>query len=192
MIRLSRFRALCLGAALPLIGTAHALRAQSLSAQTGVSTGPAHVISLNPFLPILGYFQGEYERAVQDNLSIAVAGSYVRFDDYYTNVDLKARLYPMEKGLQGVGLAAGVGYGVVRRRNDYYCDPTITCNDPGRSESAPTFAVEAHYQWLLGGRKSTALAVGGGVKRYFISERDAAGIERILPTLRLTIGYAFR
>lgn len=193
LTRIHRLRALCLGAALPLIAAAPTLGAQTLSAQAGSVTGPAHVISLNPFLPILGYFQGEYERRVQDNLSIAVAGSYVRFDDYYTNVDLKARLYPQEKGLRGVGLAAGVGYGAVRRRNDYYCDPTyMTCADPGRTESAPTFAVEAHYQWLLGGRQATALAVGGGVKRYFISERDASGIERILPTLRLTIGYAFR
>lgn len=187
MSRFARIAALCLGAALPVVASA-----QSLSAQTGGATGPAHVISINPFLPILGYFQGEYEQRVQDNMSIALAGSYVRFDDYYTNVDLKARLYPQEKGLRGVGLAAGVGYGAIRRRNDYYCDPTITCNPPKRTPSAPTFAVEAHYQWLLGGRQATALAVGGGVKRYFISERDASGIERILPTLRLTIGYAFR
>jgi hypothetical protein len=187
MLRFAPIAALCLGAALPVVGTA-----QSPSAQTGGAAGPAHVISLNPFLPILGYFQGEYERRVQDNLSIALAGSYVRFDDYYTNVDLKARLYPQEKGVQGVGLAAGVGYGVIRRRNDYYCDPIIACDAPRRTESAPTFAVEAHYQWLLGGHQATALAVGGGVKRYFISERDARGIERILPTLRLTIGYAFR
>lgn len=183
--------ALCAGAA-PLVSP---LAAQTLSAQTGAAVaGARQIISINPFLPILGYFQGEYEQRLQDNVAIAIAGSYMRFDDYYTNVDAKVRLYPQERGLHGVGVAAGLGYGIVRRRNDYYCDPTqFSCGElPKRTVSAPTFSVEAHYQWLLGARRATAVAVGGGVKRYFIGDRDANGIERILPTMRLTIGYAFR
>ncbi|MCA0377666.1 MAG: hypothetical protein LCH84_18685 [Gemmatimonadetes bacterium] len=191
-------RARTIALAVALVGAAGVLTpvgAQTLGAQTGNAPSEARqVISINPFLPILGYFQGEYERRLDDNVAFAIAGSYMRFDDYYTNVDAKVRLYPQERGLHGVGVAAGLGYGIVRRRNTYYCDPIeFSCEDTQkRTVSAPTFSVEAHYQWLLGARRATAVAVGGGVKRYFIGDRDANGIERILPTMRLTIGYAFR
>jgi hypothetical protein len=157
---------------------------------------PRQVIAVNPFLPLFGYFQGEYERRVRENVSVALAGSYVRFDDYFTNVDAKLRLYPQDTALEGLGLAAGLGVGAVRRRGSYtVCDPLgENCREAGdgTTESAPTFSIEAQYQWLLGRSRATAITVGGGAKRYFLSEEKARGIERVLPTLRLTIGYAFR
>ena len=55
--------------------------------------------------------------------------------------------------------------------------------------------MEAQYQWLLGKSRSTAVAVGGGLKRYYIDDTDANGYDyyqEYTPTLRLTIGYAFR
>lgn len=175
----------------------------SLSAQFAVreqagdvASTPRQVIAVNPFLPLFGYFQGEYERRVRENVSVALAGSYVRFDDYYTNVDAKLRLYPQDRALEGLGLAAGLGVGAVRRRGNYQvCDALgINCVEAGdgTTESAPTFSVEAQYQWLLGRSRATAVTVGGGAKRYFLSEEKAQGIERVLPTMRLTIGYAFR
>ena len=41
-------------------------------------------------------------------------------------------------------------------------------------------------------KRSTAITMGGGVKRYFVSDANDYGIQRILPTVRLTVGYAFR
>jgi hypothetical protein len=164
----------------------------SLRDQTRVTSGPSHIIAINPFLPLLGFFQGEYEHRLKPNVSFALAGSYVRFDDYYTNVDAKLRLYPQECALHGFGMAAGLGYGAVRRR-DPICDIITgeTCQRDRTTESAPTFSVEGQYQWLLGSTESTAVTVGGGVKRYFISDERSGGILRVLPTMRLTIGYAF-
>ena len=53
---------------------------------------------------------------------------------------------------------------------------------------------QAQCQWLLGKGPSTASAVGGGMKRYYFDENDTAGrgVWRLLPTGRLTIGWAFR
>jgi hypothetical protein len=45
---------------------------------------------------------------------------------------------------------------------------------------------------LLGTNRATAVTMGGGVKRYFVSDANDGGINRIMPTLRLTVGYAFR
>lgn len=173
-----------------------ALEAQgSLAEQTQPLARPKQVISINPFLPIVGRFQGEYERVLGDNVSLAVSAAHVRLDDDYTSVDVKVRLYGQERAPQGLGLAAGLGLGTVTRRGTYtQCDDAQqACTEVGDGEtnSAPTFSVEGQYQWLLGGRRATTVAIGGGVKRYFLSDDEAREIWRVVPTLRLTVGYAF-
>jgi hypothetical protein len=180
-----------------------ALRAQSsrvLPRDEGSPRTPTRVISVNPFLPLLGYFQGEYEHRVAGNASIGISGAHMKMGDLYTSLDVKLRLYPQERVLQKLGISAGLGYGRVRTENPGYCDDplrpdgtlygTPSC-DQKRSLSAPTFAVEAQYQWLLGTNRATAVAIGGGVKRFFLEERETGTVNRVVPTLRLTIGYAF-
>ena len=172
------------------------LAAQSLRQQTSDARtdSPKHVISTNPFLPLSGYFQGEYERRLNPNASFALSASYVDWsDDKRTNFDAKVRLYPQEHALEGLGLGASLGYASIRRdayqdcsRLDAAC-PTVA----KRTVTSPTFAVEGQYQWLLGSHRATAVTAGFGVKRYFVTEDDSRGIDRVLPTGRLTIGYAF-
>lgn len=175
--------------------SATTLTAQTLREQTsGPSTRtPTRVISVNPFLPLFGYFQAEFEHRVAKNASIGISGAHMKLDDLYTSVDFKLRLYPQERVLENLGIAAGLGYGRVKRDDDIFCDPTllIQCEDGKASASAPTFAVEAQYQWLLGASRSTAVTIGGGAKRFFIADEKSTGLERVVPTLRLTIGYAF-
>jgi len=185
--------ALLLGAMLH--AAAPAARAQSLSEQTRAATPSTHILAVNPFLPLFGYFQGEYERRLQDNLSLAVAGSYVRYDEYYTNLDVKLRLYPQDRALDGFGIAAGLGVGSAEPDDVIYdCAVVPECVERApRRVTAPTFSVEAQYQWLLGRTRRTALSIGGGAKRYFFSDDDLQGrIERVLPSARFTIGYVFR
>ena len=176
-----------------------ALRAQSSRVSSRDEDSPrmpTQAISVNPFLPLFGFFQGEYEHRVADNASIGISGAHMKLDDLYTSLDVKLRLYPQERVLEKLGLSAGLGYGRVRTENPGYCDdplgpPDTPSCDQKRSLSAPTFSVEAQYQWLLGTNRATAVAIGGGVKRFFLEERETSGVNRVVPTLRLTIGYAF-
>ncbi len=170
------------------------LREQTASPR---AASPTRIIAINPFMPLAGYFQGEFEQKLQDNLSLAVSASSAKFDNQkYLNADVKLRLYPQGQGLEGLGLAAGIGLGNARRRDQLLpCEPSTSCTpqiDPDRYITRPSFSVESHYQWLFGRSRVTAVTVGGGLKRYFISDEDARGIGRIVPTGRLTIGWAFR
>ena len=172
------------------------LAAQSLRQQTNGNRvdGPTRVISTNPFLPLFGFFQGEYEHRVNANASFALAGSYVDWsDDNRTNIDAKLRLYPDEHALEGLGLGASIGFASIRRdgyQDCGYLDASCT-TVAKKTYSSPTFAVEGQYQWLLGTHRATAVTAGFGVKRYFVNKGDSRGIDRVLPTGRLTIGYAF-
>ena len=172
------------------------LEAQSLRQQTNGNRagGPTQIISTNPFLPLFGYFQGEYERRLSANASFALSGSYVDWDDdNRTNIDAKLRLYPQERALEGLGLGASLGFASIQRSGYQDClflDSSCT-SVPKKSYTSPTFAVEGQYQWLLGAHRATAVTAGFGVKRYFVTKGESRGIDRVLPTGRLTIGYAF-
>lgn len=175
---------LSLAAALPL----------AAQAQT---TKPNRVISINPFLPLAGLFQGEFEQRLRDNVAVAFSVSSVDLDDRYTNADVKLRLYPQERGLQGFAAAAGLGYGRIKNDDvDFSCPAIVgaVCEPPRASASGATFSVEMHYQWLLGKSSHTALTFGGGAKRYYVDEKSGQfdTFQRFVPTLRLTIGYAFK
>jgi hypothetical protein len=178
--------------------------AQSLAQQTrrlsAPGDGPTRVISVNPFLPLFGYFSGEFEQRIAPNVSVAVGASHTKFDDTKrSNVDLKARLYPTERGLQGLGVAASLGYAHIKDDTEVFCAPTDIvdplCASTNKAFNTGSFAIEASYQWLLGPSRKTAITVGGGAKRYFGSdsnyENSTSSIERVVPTLRLSIGYAF-
>jgi hypothetical protein len=94
-----------------------ALRAQSSRVSSRDEDSPrmpTQVISVNPFLPLFGFFQGEYEHRLADNASIGISGAHMKLDDLYTSLDVKLRLYPQERVLEKLGLSAGLGYGRVR------------------------------------------------------------------------------
>jgi hypothetical protein len=169
-------------------------RAQSLRDQTQPAAslaGPTRVLSTNPFLPLFGYFSGEYEQRVKPNVALALSGSHIEFDERYTHLDAKIRLYPNDRALQGFNMATSLGMAWIRRDNQS-CD-FFECQTPTkRTISTPTFAIEGAYQWLLGSSKSTVVTAGFGAKRYLGgSQADFRGISRVLPTGRLSIGYGF-
>jgi len=169
--------------------------AMSTTAQAQAS--PTRIIAINPFLPLVASFQAEFEKKLQDNLSVAVSASHIALrgddSDRFTNADVKLRLYPAERGLEGFGIAAGAGVG--HQSAVTYLD-CLAANEPCRDTRAtrigPTFSVEMQYQWLLGKNQHTAISAGGGAKRYFISNTASGSFNEFMPTLRLTVGYAFR
>lgn len=186
------------------VTSAGSASAQSLAQQTrqmgAPNDGPTHVISVNPFLPLFGYFSGEFEQRIAPNVSVAVGASHTKFDDTKrSNLDIKARLYPTERGLQGLGIAASLGYAHIKDDTEIFCSPVDNldplCQTTHTAFNTGSFAIEASYQWLLGPSRKTAITVGGGAKRYFGSDSNyqngVSSIERVVPTLRLSIGYAF-
>lgn len=185
--------------ALCLLGTAAGTaQAQSTGSDSRTDTGaltPSRFISTNPFLPLFGYFSAEYEQRVKSNVAFAISASHVKFDEKYTNVDAKLRLYPNDKALEGFSIASSVGIAWIERDGQYVCDFTaggICATDNGRNFSTPSFAIEIGYQWLLGRSKSTAVTAGFGAKRYLTGTReDYLGVNRVVPTGRISIGYGF-
>lgn len=167
---------------------------QTLAQQTRQSAptdgGPTRIISANPFLPLLGYFAAELEQRLSNASSIALSGSHIEPDNArYTNVDLKGRLYPTEQGLHGFNMAASLGFARIRQTEDFEC-AAEPCPAP-KAFSTGSFAVELGYQWMLGPSKVTVISVGAGAKRYLGSDDKFASINRVMPTLRLNVGYAF-
>lgn len=197
-LRSARVLAPLLVALATLAARTNTVEAQgSLREQTReVAGGPRqHIVAVNPFLPLAGYFQGEYERRVRNNLSLAVGASYVPWNRDILNADVKLRLYPQDRALEGLGIAAGLGVGRMQQDDEYGACAPIDCVPPifkGKMITAPAFSIEGQYQWLLGASRSTAVSVGGGLKRYFIADQDTRGLVRVVPTGRLTIGWAFR
>ena len=174
------------------------LAAQSLRQQTGRdrADAPTQIISTNPFLPFWGNVQGEYERRLNARVSVAMAGSLMKFRDNQVDkvIDAKLRFYPRQRALEGLGIAVSVGLGFIRRDLSYYaCAPLpgVDCEFPKGNLTAPTFATEVGYQWLLGPGQRIAMTTSGGVKRYVASVVDMAGDSRTRPMGRLSIGYAF-
>ncbi len=158
---------------------------------------PTRALSINPFLLLWGNVQAEFEQRINVRSAFAVSGSSMRFgsDLRYNNLDAKLRFYPAEGALEGLGVAAAVGVGQLRRDLTYYtCAGTgiePACSLGKSSVTVPTFSMEATYQWLLGQKRATAVAVGFGAKRYFASRDDFRSEWRTWPTGRLTIGRAF-
>ena len=186
--------ALIAGLSLPAALPAQSLASQTARLQPPSASGPAHIVSTNPLLPLFGNFAAEYEQRVRDNVAFAVSGSHYSFDeDRFTHLDAKVRLYPNDRALEGFGMAASLGVAWLRQEDDsYFCD-AFDCGPRDISKfSTPTFAIELGYQWLLGRSKSTAVTVGVGAKRYLtVSDEDLNGMSRVLPTGRLSIGYGF-
>lgn len=182
---------LALTFALSRSASAQSLRDQTMEPSS--ANGPSRVISANPFLPLFGYFSAEYEQRVKDNVAFALSGSHIKFDDRYTNLDAKIRLYPNDKALEGFGMASSLGMAWIRREGRYEDCTDFGCVPlPRKTFTTPSFAIELSYQWMLGRSKSTAITAGFGAKRYLGGSRaDFDGIARVLPTGRLSIGYGF-
>jgi len=183
--------ALAAGGAAALPGTAAAQEAKGSAPAVPL---PGRILSVNPFTPLWGWFQGEYESQINKSLTFAVAGSYVEWGgDPTLNLDAKVRWYGQERAPQGLGMAASLGVGRIDRDPSINCDyapviPNCTTRERG-TLTAPAFAVEGQYQWLLGSKRNTAVAVGFGAKRYLVGDGEMDSPVR--PTGRITIGYAF-
>ncbi|MBM3780901.1 MAG: DUF3575 domain-containing protein [Acidobacteria bacterium] len=141
------------------------------------AAGPTQSINGNPFGLLLGWFNAEYERKVNDSVAVVVGGSYWDADgdkEAYINGDVMVRYFPQQRALRGFYVGTKVG---------------LT-----RTESARTrfgIGVDAGYQWTLGPDGRFFLATGFGLKRLF-GATDQWYAPDVVPTFRIVnVGIAF-
>ena len=176
-----KFLRLSLVAALAL-AMSNVASAQSVDAdRAGIQR--RNLISSNPIGLLFEWYQGEYERALSDAFSVAVAGaSFNLSDDDVASVDVIGRYYPSGRALRGFSLGATVGYSGIT-------EDVCTQFSCGEEEySAFTVGIRGDYVWILGREQHLAVAAGVGAKRLLSDRID--GIEG-LPVGRLSIGYAW-
>jgi hypothetical protein len=142
-------------------------------------------LSFNPLGIPFGYFAGEYEARATDAFTIGGSLSYYDIsDDQYFSAEVKARLYPAERALQGlsVGLAGGI------TRLDGTCSGASVTDC---SETGPSISVIVDYNWLLGRTNRFFLGTGVGAKRIFGIGNDYDDLNEAYPTVRFQMGVAF-
>ena len=175
-MKLFRLSLAIVAAALAFTGTASAQSADGDRA--GIAR--RNLVSANPIGLLFEWYNGEYERAMSNTTSLAVAASTFDFwedDGRYTAIDGIARYYPQARALRGFSVGASLG--IVSLDSD--CDE---CEDDGTSA---TLGIRGDYVWIIGRDQSFAVATGIGAKRILSSD---VGTD-FLPIGRLSIGYAW-
>jgi hypothetical protein len=143
-----------------------------------------NLISANPIGLLFEWYNGEYERAISNTTSIALAASTFDFwdgNERYTTVDAIGRYYPQARALRGFSVGASLGFVDVS-------EPDLCagfCEDD--SGTSATLGVRGDYVWIIGRDQSFAVATGIGAKRVLA---DNVGTE-FIPIGRLSIGYAW-
>jgi hypothetical protein len=139
------------------------------------------VISVNPLLLIFsGIVSLDYEQRVTSNSTLGASVSSFGYSDAdYLSLEARGRYYVKGRALDG--LSVGTVVGLVRMQAQDSTDLRQYAMNIG-------FTVE--QQWLLGVDERVALTAGGGASRLFFSE-DRDPFRRVLPTLRLSLGWGF-
>lgn len=154
-----------------------ALLATPVAARAQSSGGPTQSINGNPFGVLLGWFNAEYERKVNDSVAVVVGGSYWGTDggdDAYSNGDVMVRYFPQRRALRGFYVGTKVG---------------LTRTERSRTRFGIGF--DTGYQFTLGPDGRFYLATGVGLKRLF-GKADEWYAPDLVPTFRIVnVGIAF-
>jgi hypothetical protein len=182
-----------LTAAAALAGLLAALPAAAQDVDSVAPQLRTNVVSILPLHAAFGFYAGDFEHAMNNTTSLGLGASYFGLGDgdeededpgfQYGSAEAKLRFYPSGDVLSGLsfGLTAG---------------PTwVTADDDfdGESESATALGIgfEIARNRLMGVDRRFYYGYGGGLKRLFIVNGEAEGSETTIPTLRLSVGYAF-
>lgn len=168
-------------ALLAALATAAVVLAAPLHAQA--PRAERTMISLNPLGLPFKYVSGEIEQKLTGIATLGGSVSYLDVDDNsYTSFEAKLRLYPNEEAFKGFSI--GIAGGITRVSESY-------TNSPDRSSTAPTIAVIADYNWLLGKSKRVLVGTGVGAKRIFGDDDEFIDVNFAYPTARFQIGVIF-
>jgi hypothetical protein len=175
------------GASLALAVLTPCAHAQVAPAQPVDST-PSYgqIISVSPVFALLGFYTGDIERRITSSTTLGVGGSAFTLGPFgYKSVDVKARLYPGRRALEGLGV--GVSAGLIRLSADeggLFSSPA--------AGSGIVVGTDATITRLSGKRHNLAFSFGGGVKRILrFGGYDVSAAPLTYPTARASIGIAF-
>jgi len=172
-----------------LLGVAAAL-AVATPASAQMSREGKTLLSINPLGLPFKYVSAEIEQKMSSIATIGGSFSYLDIDDgSYLSTEAKLRLYPNEEAFKGFSI--GIAGGISRVQE------TVTDYTPGgeirssKATTAPSIAVIADYNWLMGKTKRVLVGTGVGAKRIFGSDSDYSDINFAYPTIRFQIGVVF-
>ncbi|MBK6488202.1 MAG: hypothetical protein IPF98_15370 [Gemmatimonadetes bacterium] len=170
-----------LGATLLFLLVAGApLQAQARPART--------LVSVNPLGLPFKYVSAELEQKTNTFATVGLSASFINIGDgSYASLEGKLRLYPNEEAFQGFSI--GLGAGLTRVSEDVYNGNTQS--DENRSNTSPTIAVIADYNWMLGKTKRVVVGTGVGAKRIFGDSDGFSDVNFAYPTARFQVGVVF-
>lgn len=187
-----------------LIAPALALCALAFHTDSAIAQTPApepaadsavvrtQAISILPLHAAFGFYAGDYERAINNTTTLGVGGSYFSLDDLrYSTVEAKLRYYPSGDPLRGLSFGVTAGPTMLSDREYDYDDDV---QEERESVTGLGIGFEISKSQLLGVDRRFYYAYGAGLKRVFFNGDDDAlfsDAEVVLPTLRLSVGYAF-
>jgi len=151
------------------------------------------IISTSPLGLVFGLLSVDYERRLSAVTTLGASGSYFAPDGgSYVSADARYRYYPQEQALEKFSFGGTAGFTRFAAADDF-CDPEFESCGSDDAGNALTLGLELGYAWLLGRQERFAVGVGVGAKRLFFlnDDVDTEDVLETLPTVRLSIGYAF-
>lgn len=163
--------------------------ARAQDVDSAAAPAPAmQVVSILPLHAMVGFYAGDYERAMNPTTTLGAGGSYYEAGDgdnkfRYASAEAKLRYYPSGDVLSGLSFGLTAGPTWVTADEDF----------DGSSSSATALGIgfELARSHLMGVNRRFYYAYGGGLKRLFIVSGEAEGSETTIPTARLSVGFAF-
>lgn len=136
-------------------------------------------LSILPIHAMIGFYAGEYERTVGPTATLGIGASHFDLSSTaftYGTAEAKLRYYPSGDPLRGLSFGVTAG-------------PTFISSGEDNRWTALGIGVEIARSQILGADSRFYYGFGGGAKRLFFV--DEPGVDLMLPTLRLSVGYAF-
>ncbi len=166
------------------------LGAVPAAAQADTTAAPVRMqaISLLPFHALLGFYAGDYERIVGQTATLGIGASYFSLGEdsnefTYGTAEAKLRYYPSGDPLRGLAFGLTAGPTFISTGEDF-------AGDDARY-TAVGIGFEVARSHVMGVDQRFYYGYGAGGKRLFFTGDEADGVELAIPTLRLSVGYAF-
>jgi hypothetical protein len=161
-----------------------------------IAAMPTQAVSILPLHAAFGFYAGDYERVVGQTVTAGFGASYFSLGDDgddddvgefgYSSVEAKVRFYPSGDPLNGLSFGLTAGPTFLSGESEEFDGGT---EDNGITALGIGFEIARSH--LMGVDRHFYYGYGAGFKRLFMISGDDGDAQLAIPTLRLSIGYAF-